>query len=127
MFRLHGETLIKIVLIKGQQQQNFADVLMTYLGLGKELKSCHLKAVSLVDPFCVDAGWHESVSTNTLEVQMTHFLLLVRSGIMSMQLCQTSVGSFLGWSSQLHIVTCPAVPDKDPTASWRPGVYSETA
>lgn len=80
-----------------------------------------------MDPFCEDAGWDESVSTSTLKVQMIHFLLLEHSGIMSMQLSKTSVGRFLGWSSQLHIVTCPAVPDNAPTASWRPGIYSKMA
>lgn len=44
-----------------------------------------------------------------------------------MQLCKTSVGRFLGsWTSQFHIITCPAVPDNAPTASWRLGIYSET-
>lgn len=80
-----------------------------------------------MDPFCVDAGWDESVSMNTLKIQMICFLLLEHSGIMSMQLCQTPMGRFLGWTSQFHIVTCPAVPDNAPTASWRPGIHSETA
>lgn len=37
--------------------------------------------MSLMDPFCVDAGWDESVSMNTLKVQIIHFLLLEHSGI----------------------------------------------
>jgi len=91
IFRLHGETVIKIVLIKRQKQQNFADVLMRYLGLDKQLKSRCLKAESLMNPFCVDAGWDESVSKNiTLKVQMILLLLVKHYGIMSTQLCQTS-------------------------------------
>lgn len=62
IFRLCGETLIKIVLIKGQKQQNFTDVLMGYLGMDKQLKSRCLKAESLMDPFCVSAHRDESVS-----------------------------------------------------------------
>lgn len=44
----------------------------------------------------MDAGWDDSVPINTLKVQMIHCLLLEHSGIMSVQLCQTSVGRFLG-------------------------------
>lgn len=37
--------------------------------------ACCLKAESLMDPFCVDAGWDESGSKNiTLKVQMIHLL-----------------------------------------------------
>lgn len=56
-----------------------------------QTKSCRLKAEPLMDPFCVDAGWDESVSKNiTLKVQMIHLLPVKHCGIMSTQLCQTS-------------------------------------
>lgn len=46
------------------------------LGLDQQLKSCRLKAESLMDPTCVDASWDESVSNNTtLRVQMINLPL----------------------------------------------------